>query len=70
MIHWRKMMNEQIKFHDPLDDCKLLEDKEKVWIQVASNVKGLYVVNIKEISYKESKWEVTLTPYKGEDNNE
>ena len=57
-------------FYDPHDFCKKLDDKEKVWVHVASNVKSLYVVNVKEISYKEAKWEVTLTPYKGEDNNE
>ena len=63
-------MGEIEDFYDSTDFCKKLDDKEKVWVHVASNVKSLYVVNVKEISYKESKWEVTLTPYKGEDNNE
>ena len=61
-------MGEIEDFYDSTDFCKKLDDKEKVWIHVASNVKSLYVVNVKEISYKESKWEVTLTPYKGKDN--
>jgi|TARA_R100000081_G_C4814697_1_gene173950 hypothetical protein len=62
----QKQTNKEVIFHDHLDDCKLLKDKEKVWLQVRPNVKSLFVVNIKEISYKQSKWEVTLTPYNGE----
>ena len=60
-------MNEQFSILSK-ELTKKLDDKEKVWVHVASNVKSLYVVNVKEFSYKESKWEVTLTPYKGEDN--
>ena len=61
-------MGEIEDFYDSTDFCKKLDDKEKVWVHVASNVKSLYVVNVKEISYKEAKWEVTLTPYKGDNN--
>ena len=61
-------MGEIDDFYDPHDFCKKLDDKEKVWVHVASNVKSLYVVNVKEISYEESKWEVTLTPYKGDND--
>ena len=56
-------MNDEIIFTDPHDDCKLLNDKEKVWVQVRPNVKCLCEINIKEISYKNAKWEITLTPY-------
>ena len=36
---------------------------QKVWVQVSPNVKCLCEINIKEISYKDAKWEITLTPY-------
>ena len=51
-------------FVDPFKDCKLLNDKEKVWVQIRPNVRTLCVVNIKEISYKDAKWEITLKRYK------
>ena len=51
------------EFTDPFEDCKTLEDGEKVFIQVTPNVRALFVVNVKEISYEKNQWEVTLKPY-------
>ena len=61
-----EMSTQESDFTCPFDNYKKLQDGERVVIQVCDNVRSLFVVNVKEISYKDNKWEVTMEPF---DNN-